>query len=221
MKQIGTIFLICSVMVSCNSQINVENIEFGEDISKIINLKEMNKESDLIFGLSSYKTEKLNNLKYGKVIFSDYSLGDNAKNSSISYHSSLSFLVDNYNSNKLSGFLIGIDKEEEGNKLLDYLKVKLGKPLLQEINKKDKHLQSKYLWDSEKYNQLVYINQYTEYYDNLHKSFITTKVTIVKRGITLTPDAGSNPESIKNILEENPHAFDVIEILKSTFQNKE
>jgi len=224
MSKIKKILIMLTVVIfatSCNSQVDIETLQFNSDISNTIDIQNMEKESEPNFGQSTYKTYKLNNFKYDDLILSDYVLEDKAENSLIKYRSSLSFLVDNFNLNKLTGFIIEIHKEDEGKELLKYFKIKLQEPLLQEINEKDKHLQSQYLWDSKEQNVLVYIKQYTEYYDNFKQSFISTKVTILKRGIKLVPDAGSDPENIKNILEENPQAFDVIEILKSSFQNND
>ncbi len=107
---------------SCNSQVDIETLKFNSDISNTIDIQNMEKESEPNFGQSTYKTYNLNNFKYDDIILNDYILEDKAENSLIKYRSSLSFLVDNFNSNKLTGFIIEIQKEDEGNKLLEYFK---------------------------------------------------------------------------------------------------
>lgn len=212
--------MISSIITSCNSQTDLESLKFDTDVSSIIKVKDttkFKKDKTLRYGLVAYTTDDIDNFKYGNINFSNLLIKDDAKNSLITYTSDLSFYVDNFNSNKLSGIIIKIENESEGKILLNYMKTKLGKPLLKNIDNEDNHLESSYLWDDKKENQLVYATQYTKYFSGKKNRFISTEVSILKRGMKLTPDEGNNPESIKKILKENPNAFDVLEILKSRF----
>ncbi len=205
-------------MTSCNSQTDLETLKFDSDISSIVtDTTIFEKDENIRYSFVGYVTTNIDNFKYGDVNLSKLEIKDNVKSSLIKYTSNLSIYVNNFKNNKLSGLIIKIENENEGKNLLSYMKTKLGKPLLQNIYNKDNHIQSKYLWDDKKKNQLVYITQNTEYYNNDKNSFISTEVTILKRGLKLTPDKGNNPESIKKILDENPNAFDVLEMLKSRF----
>lgn len=220
MKNLLLLFMISTIVTSCNSQTDLESIKFDTDVSSIINVKDttkFKKNKTLRYGLVAYTTNDIDNFKYKNVNFSNLSIKDDAKNSLITYTSELSFYVDNFNSNKLSGIIIKIENESEGKILLNYMKTKLGKPLMKNIDNEDNNLESSYLWDDEKGNQLIYLTQDTKYFSGEKNRFISTEVSILKRGMKLTPDAGNNPESIKKILKENPNAFDVLEILKSRF----
>lgn len=220
MKNLLLLFMISTMITSCNSQTDLETLKFATDVSSIIKVKDttkFKKDKTVRYGLVAYTTDDIDNFRYANVDFSNLSIKDDAKNSLITYTSDLSIYVDNFKSNKLSGLIIKIEKESEGKVLLNYMKTKLGKPLLENIYNKDNHVQSSYLWDDKKGNQLVYVTQDTKYFSGEKNKFISTEVTILKRGMKLTPDEGNNPENIKKILEENPNAFDVLEILKSRF----
>lgn len=220
MKNLLLLFMISTMVTSCNSQTDLESLKFDTDVSSIINVKDttkFKKNKTLSYGLVAYTTDDIDNFRYANVNFSNLSIKDDAKNSLIRYTSDLSFYVDNFNSNKLSGIKIKIENESEGKILLNYMKTKLGNPLMKNIDNEDNHLESSYLWDDEKRNQLVYVTQDTKYFSGEKNRFISTEVSILKRGMKLTPDEGNNPETIKKILKENPNAFDVLEILKSRF----
>jgi hypothetical protein len=217
MKKI-LLLLIGLIITSCNSQTDLETLKFDTDVSlRVKDTTMFQKGNDIIFPFLSYETHKIKNYSYGKLNFTNYRIKDKAKNSLIAYESSLSFFVDNYKSNKLLGFAIRIEKEDEGHNLLNFIKNKLGKPLKQNIYDKDNFIQSSYLWDDKKRNQLVYISQNTNYFSGEKNRFLSTELAIFKREIKLTPDEGNNPENIKKILKENPNAFDILEILKSRF----
>ncbi|WP_163409588.1 hypothetical protein [Flavobacterium ajazii] len=218
MKNFILLLTTIIMITSCNSQTDLETLKFGSDISSIIkDTTRFEKDENIRYSFVAYVTKDIDDFKYGNVNISKLAIEDNAKNSLIKYTSNLSLYVDNFKNNKLSGLIIKIENENEGENLLKYIKTKLGKPLLENIYDKDNHIQSQYLWDDKKGNQLVYITQNTEYYNNDKNRFISTEVTILKKGIKLNPDQGNNPETIKKILEENPNAFDVLEILKSRF----
>lgn len=210
--------IITTIITSCNSQsVDLEKLKFDTDLTLIIDTTKFEKDNNIRYGLVGYVTEDIEKFKYGNVNFSNITIKDKAKNSLIKYSSTLSFYVDNFKSNKLSGLIIKIENENEGKSLLQYLNNKLGKPLKQNLYSEDNHIENSFLWDDQKGGQLVYIEQHTENFSEGKDKFIATEVTILKRGIKLAPDKRNNPETIKKLLEENPKAFDVLEILKSRF----
>ncbi|WP_194138891.1 hypothetical protein [Flavobacterium hungaricum] len=220
MKNLILLFTITLMITSCNSQTDLEKIKLDTNVSSIVkDSTKFEKENDVIFPFISYETNKVNNYSFGKLSFTNYRIEDTDKNSLINYESRISFFVDNYESNKLLGFAIRIEKEDEGNDLFNYVKNKLGKPLKQNVYNKDNHVQSSYLWDDKARNQLIYIKQNTEYFSNEKNKFISTELAVFKRGLKLNPDEGTDSQKIKNLLDENPNAFDVLEILKNRFQN--
>lgn len=220
MKNLILLFTITLMITSCNSQTDLEKIKLDTNVSSIVkDSTKFEKENDVIFPFISYETNKVNNYSFGKLSFTNYRIEDTDKNSLINYESRISFFVDNYESNKLLGFAIRIEKEDEGNDLFIYVKNKLGKPLKQNVYNKDNHVQSSYLWDDKARNQLIYIKQNTEYFSNEKNKFISTELAVFKRGLKLNPDEGTDSQKIKKLLDENPNAFDVLEILKNRFQN--
>lgn len=218
--KLSILILITLMITSCNSQTDLEKIKLDTNVSSIVkDSTKFEKENDVIFPFISYETNKVNNYSFGKLSFTNYRIEDTDKNSLINYESRISFFVDNYESNKLLGFAIRIEKEDEGNDLFIYVKNKLGKPLKQNVYNKDNHVQSSYLWDDKARNQLIYIKQNTEYFSNEKNKFISTELAVFKRGLKLNPDEETDSQKIKNLLDENPNAFDVLEILKNRFQN--
>lgn len=220
MKKTLLLFIIILMIASCNSQTDLETLKFDTDVSLTIkDVAKFEKDINIDFGLVAYVTEDINNFRYGNVNFSNLTIKDNAKNSLIKYISNLSIYVDNFNSNNLSGIKIEIKNESEGGNLLKYMKAKLGKPLLENLYDKDNHVQSSYLWDDVKNNKIIFIDQQTEYYNDFKERFVSTDITILKKGLKMVPAPGNNPENIKKLLEENPKAFDVLEIFKNYFPN--
>lgn len=195
------------------------NIKIDTNISSTLENTKFEKDKNIDFSLVAYITEDIENFKYGNVNFSNLTIKDDSKNSLIKYISSLSIYVDSFKSNKLSGLKFEIKNESEGKSFLKYIKTKLGKPLLENIYDKDNQVQSGYLWDDKKNNQVVYISQQTEYYNDPEEKFVSTDVTILKKGLKMIPSPDNNPENIKKLLEENPNAFDVLEIFKNYFRN--
>lgn len=219
MKKVITLFMTSLIIISCNSQTDLETLKLDTNISSTLENTKFEKDKNIDFGLVAYVTEDIEFFKYGNVNFSNFTIKDNSKNSLIKYSSNLSIYVDNFKSNKLSGIKIEIENEIEGKNLLKYVKSKLGKPLLENIYDQDNQVQSSFLWDDKKNNQLIYINQQTETYNDPEEKFVSTDITILKKGLKMIPSSGNNPENIKKILEENPNAFDVLEVFKSYFPN--
>ena len=204
-------------MTSCNSQTDLATLKIDTNISSTLANTKFEKEKNIDFGLVTYVTEDIENFKYGNVNFSNHTIKDNSKNSLIKYSSTLSIYVDDFKSNKLSGIKIEIENEIEGKNLLKYVKSTLRKPLLENVYNKDNQVQSGFLWDDKKNNQVVYISQQTEYYNDPEERFVSTDITILKKGLKMIPSLENKPENIKKLLEENPNAFDVLEVFKSYF----
>ena len=204
-------------MTSCNSQTDLATLKIDTNISSTLANTKFEKEKNIDFGLVTYVTEDIENFKYGNVNFSNLTIKDNSKNSLIKYSSNLSIYVSDFKSNNLSGIKIENENEIEGKNLLKYVKSTLRKPLLENVYNKDNQVQSGFLWDDKKNNQVVYISQQTEYYNDPEERFVSTDITILKKGLKMIPSLENKPENIKKLLEENPNAFDVLEVFKSYF----
>lgn len=210
-------------ILSCNSRTDLEILKPDQDVSNIIkSIGVFEKKGITDYGSVSYESEKLSNFKFGNVKLSDYNVKADAKNSLVEYSSSISVSVENNNTNKFTGLVLDIEKEDEGINLLNYIKNKLGNPLLKEYENKDNHLQAQYLWDNKKTNELVYIKQHTQYLDDSKNGFVSTQLTIIKKDLKFTPDMSderNTQDNIKKLLDENPNAFDLFEIFKNRFSN--
>ncbi|OXA94371.1 hypothetical protein [Flavobacterium hercynium] len=219
MKKTFFLLTLPLLIISCTTtSTDLETLKFDTDILSIIkDSTKFEKDKNVDYGNVAYVTEEVDIFKYGNVVFSNLKMRDTEKNSLISYTSSISLYVDNFKSNKFSGYILTIENEKEGIELLNYIKGKFGKPLRENIYNKNNHLQSNYLWDDKKRNQVVYISQNTESFSGGKNKFISTELTVLKRGLKLVPDEGTDPEKLKKILEENPNALEVIEILKNRF----
>ncbi|TWP24840.1 hypothetical protein ETU10_02440 [Apibacter muscae] len=118
-----------------------------------------------------------------------------------------------------------IQDPEKEQELTDYFLSQMGEPIKKYINeKKEKgYLDAKYLWDDLKKNRLVYIYRHhtRDKRGNTEEEirFVGTIFLIVERGLIFVPNKGTNPETIKKYLEENPKGFEMIEVLKSRFPN--
>jgi hypothetical protein len=183
-------FLLASILItSCNVSTDIETLEYDTNISDFIaSNKYLKKDIDAIYGLLSYRTDELQNFRFGDVNFSKYKVlkGYNAD------YNDLHIYVDNYKNNNFIGLTIEIAKEEEGKKLFDYLRKKYGEP---ESRESQNGLAC--VWHNNKLNQWILINQEKrETRDN--KSFLYTKCTIVKKEVRVE---NSNDPKVFTILD--------------------
>jgi hypothetical protein len=151
------------------------------------------------------------------LVFSNFIKNDIVNNSLISYQSNIRFLVTDYQSNKFAGFIFVIENKKEGVDLLKYIKNKKGSPVLQDIIDKDNYVQSQYFWYNDNSGFIIYLSQITKSFSKDKNPFISTELTILKKGLKAIPLSNNDPETIKEFLEHNPNGFDLIEIYKSKF----
>jgi hypothetical protein len=175
MKKVIVLFMTSLIITSCNSQsIDLESLKFDQQISEnILNIKKIEEDTDVTYGLKSYRTDELQNFNFGDLSFSKYSVptGYDDGYSEIYVH------VDNYKENKYLGFSISIANEKEGIALLNDFKKKYGKPEERNtglVNGKA------FVWKVKE--QWVLFVQHTENTRD-HKNYIETNITIVKQGI--------------------------------------
>lgn len=175
MKKITLLFMTSLIIMSCNSQsVDLELLKFDQQIPvSILNIKKIKEDTDVTYGLSSYRTDELQNFKFGDVIFSKYSV----PNGYADGYSEIYIHIDNYNENKYLGFSISIANEKEGIALLNYLKKTYGTPEERYtglVNGKALVWKVKEQW--------VLLLQNTENTRD-DKKYLTTEVTIVKQGL--------------------------------------
>ena len=184
MKKTIYILILLTTMVSCNSQIDLEKLNYDENVLvKLKDSKEIQKDQDAIYGLLSYKTDELEGFKFGEVSFSKYSM----ENGYDADYNDLQLYVDDYKTNKFLGFTIELVNQEECKKLTDYLKKKYGNPELHESS----YSPEAYVWNNENLNQLILINhENRETRDG--KKFLFLRCTIIKKGVRVENSSDSN-----------------------------
>jgi hypothetical protein len=175
MKKITLLFMTSLIIMSCNSQsVDLELLKFDQQIPvSILNIKKIKEDTDVTYGLSSYRTDELQNFKFGDVTFSKYSVPNGYDDG----YSEIYVHVDNYKENKYLGFSINIANEKEGIALLNYFKKKYGTPEERYtglVNGKALVWKVKEQW--------VLLLQNTENTRD-DKKYLTTEVTIVKQGL--------------------------------------
>lgn len=179
MKNLLLLFMTSLMIISCNSQTDLDSLKFGDNVLTIIkDIKGIEKTREIDYGLLSYETQELENFKFGDVAISKFKIPD-----SYDYGSNkLSMHVDQYDSNKYLGTTLEITNIEESKKILMYLEQKYGKP--------EKRYQAgdnngkAYLWDIEPLKKTILVTQVTEY-TRKNNTYLYTRIVIVKEGIRL------------------------------------
>ncbi|TWP29896.1 hypothetical protein ETU09_02630 [Apibacter muscae] len=195
MKKLLSLLFCIFLMVSCQSQIDLEGLTPGEDISTLAkNLKETREDREPNYGLLGYRTENLDQYKFGEVSFSKYELPDgNVADYSDSY-----LFVDNFKKNRYLGFRLLLVNEKEGNQLLDYLRKQYGEPEVHEGSGKDKA----YVWYVK--DQWILFNQKYGRKNQKGENFTSTYCMFVKQG---TRVENSTDPKVFTILESFNMAY--------------
>ena len=196
MKQLFLLFISSLIFTSCNSQTDLETLKSKESILDITkNTEEIEKDRDAIYGLKSYRTEELQNFKFGDVSFTKYIMpnGYNADYNDLYIH------VDNYEENNPIGFTLELVKEEEGEKLFLYLKEKYGNPEIRQPREgyKNKKGEGNYIWDNGNLNYWILLSQ-TPRLKRDHSTFIYSTCVLIKKG---TRVENSTDDKVFTVLE--------------------
>jgi|GEM_PF-6074429 len=215
-----TVLMVCAVVVSCNAQKrDLEMLPYNKDLGAVVpDIREMQRDRELETTMSAYQTDNLTGYCINDIRLNNYTYD----NTSYVQSNELYLLVDSYKANKFIGYVLRILDEKEANKLITYFQNKLGPPFKTKTYTKEEenYEDALYLWNKEK-DRMTFIKKHSESRTN-HQSgkeekVTTTKIVVVKKGLSITPDAGNDPEKIKEILKENPHNFELIEVFKNQF----
>lgn len=196
MRRLVLLFMITTVITSCNSQTDLETLKYNESVLEIIkNTKEIEKDQDAIYGLKSYRTEELQNFKFGDVSLSKYSVPDGYAYGTCNLY----IHIDNYEVSKYLGFTLNITKEEEEKRLLMYLKKKYGNPENRNTGGNGISL----FWNVKQSDQWIFLSQNKE---NTRKDneYLCTTITIVKQGTRIE---NLNDPKVFTILESFNMAY--------------
>lgn len=176
---------MCTTFISCNSQTDLESLEFDkpipEDIKKI---KDVEKDDNGTYGLPSYRTTQLDYFRFGEVPFSKHTVLNGYDDA----YSDIYIHVDNFEQNNYLGFSICITNDQEGIALFNYLKKRFGKP---EERTTGLENGSALVWELKESKQWVLLEQNTENTRD-HKKYLNTEFTIVKQGTRMLNS--KNPE---------------------------
>jgi len=176
MKKIFILLFMCTTFISCNSQTDLELLEFDKPISDDIKkIKNVNEDSDALYGLLSYRTNELQNFKFGEVTFSKYAVPNGYDDA----YNEIYIHVDNFNQNNYLGFSISITNDKEGEDLLNYLKKKFGKPEQRTTGLENGIV---LVWEVKEPKQWILLVQNNGNTRD-HKKYLQTDVTIVKQGV--------------------------------------
>ena len=187
----NVIIIISVIIISCKGQTDLELLKFDEKLSeKTTVTQESNKAVDGIYGFMSFETSKLNDYRFGDVTFTEYQVPN-----AYSYaKSNIYFYVENYESKKYLGFSLYLAKNDEGDKLIDYLKQKYGAPESRNTMNED---ESAFFWDLKSDNKWVFLTKKIEKTKN-NSNFNFTNLVIVKQG---TRVENSKDKDVFTILE--------------------
>ncbi|TWP29897.1 hypothetical protein ETU09_02635 [Apibacter muscae] len=215
MKKLLSLLFCIFLMVSCQSQTDLEALKFGTDIESLLKgLEDKYRDNSTYIPFPEYKMTELNCFKIGGITLNNYSL-----------YNKVYLAVDSYKNNQFIGYVVIIQDPEKEQELTDYFLSQMGEPIKKYINeKKEKgYLDAQYLWDDSQKDRLVYIyrhhTQTKKGNEGEEMALVRTIFMTIKKGLVATPDKNNNPENVKKLLEENPRAFEVLEMIKAWFPN--
>lgn len=175
MKKLHILVLLCTTFISCNSQTDLQALKFDAPIpEQIKKIKEIEKDENGSYLLPSYRTNALDNFKFGDVSFSKYTVPNGYDDA----YNEIYVHVDNFNQNKYLGFTISITNDNESKALLNYLKKKLGKGEERGTGLKNGIA---LVWEVKESNQWVLLVQNSANTRD-SKKYLETELTIVKQG---------------------------------------
>lgn len=176
MKKIFFLLILCLLIISCNTtSTDLESLKFDKPIpEEIKGIKDIQEDDNGAYGLLSYRTNELQNFKFGDVSFSKYSVPNGYDDA----YNLIYVHVDNFNQNKYLGFTISITNDKESNTLLNYLKKKFGKAD-ERVNGLENGIAL--VWEVKDSNEWILFSQNTENTRH-HKKYLNTELTIVKQG---------------------------------------
>jgi hypothetical protein len=215
----AAILLLLIMMNSCKGQTDLETLRYDQKINE--SSHEFEKGSSVYVPLEGiYQVKNIDGYQYNGVKFEDEK--KEIPNEILIRKNELLIVVDSYSTNKYLGFELYLINEKTADKFLEILKSKYGKPLKQYIYSEGKYKDLQYLWQSSKTNEIIYYNKHNEEKKNSKDKEVLseTRIIILKDKLKAKIDNNNDPQKIKDILSQNPNAFDVLEIFKSQIQER-
>ena len=216
MKKI-VFLLLMIIMNSCKGQTDLETFKYGSKLN--IETEELEKASSVYIPLEGiYKVRNIDEYQYGGIKFEEEK--KEFPGELLVRKNELSVVVDSYNANKYLGFELDLINEKTSDAFLSILKNKYGKPLKQYMYSEGQYKDQQYLWQSAKSDEIVYyVKHNEEKKGSKGKEVLSeTRIIILKNKLKAKIDDGNDPQKIKDILSQNPDAFDILEIFKGQIQ---
>lgn len=222
MKQL-LLLTITLIFISCTSQTDLETLKFED---KILDLDNLEKDYSIYVPLEGiYKVKDIDKFKYSNIVIGSDSI--KFKNELIVYKNSLNLIVNSYDNNQYLGFELELINEKTGDKFLNFLMKKYGKPLKEYKYLKNEYKDIDYLWQNKPTNEIILFQKHNETCHtsldgNKNVALSETRIIILKDGLSAKPnesDPRNTPEKIKAVLDSNPKAFELIEIFKNSIRN--
>lgn len=175
---------------SCNSQNRNDLLamKFNQSISELINTQKLEKSQDVIYGIYSYETDKLEAFKLGDVNLSTYKYPKSAA----ADYSNIDVYVDNRKSQQYLGFRYNTVRPEEIKQLIEYFKKKY--PVFEQ--RKDSNGDA-YFWDIAPLDAWLFYYPSTSV-DSNGKGFLNSDFLFVKKGTRME---NSQDKSYNTILD--------------------
>lgn len=161
---------------SCQSQNSADllQLKFGNSIDNIVSKENYKEDTDIVYGMLSYRTDEIKGLKIGATPIQTY---DYTK-ASLAYYNVLYLFVENQDNNRYLGFNYSTVNQEDTKKIIDNIKQNY-----KNIDDRSDRYREAYFIDIPDKNAWLFINQSIGNDDG--KQFFTTDFTYVKRDTRL------------------------------------
>lgn len=190
--KIYLLMLLCVIGVtSCNSQNRNELLamKFNQPISELINTQKLKESQDIIYGIYSYETDKLEGFRLGDINLSTYKY---PKSAAADYNNIEVYVTDR-KSQQYLGFRYNTVEQEEIKQLIEYFKKKY--PTYEQ--RKDSNGDG-YFWDIGPLDAWLFYYPSTSV-DGNGKKFLNSNFLFVKKGTRM----GNSQDTSYNTILDN------------------
>ncbi|RNL69207.1 hypothetical protein ED312_22690 [Sinomicrobium pectinilyticum] len=190
------VFFNVLIMSSCTSQIDIEKLQYGENVVEVLKkVEDKKRDRDVQHGVLCYRTEELDHFKYGDVTFSKYTVEDGYS----SDYSYIDVYVDSYESNKYLGVTLQIANEKEAVRFINYLEKTKGEPeVLYSEEDINENFGKVYVWQDDIKDQVILLEQRSNIIKNDNR-YIETRCVIAQKDVRV--ENSTNPD-VFTLLEQ-------------------
>ena len=196
--------------MSCNSQVDLEKLKINEHISPVIEkINHVNNDVPWGYNLIGYASTDIEQFRYGDISFTKH----NNLNLYEADYDYIALLVDDYNSNNLTGIFFNLVNEEVAIKLFDFIKNKYGDPEhRRREGMEDNDTEDAFVWENSMTDEMILFEKDKNSNDRNGNPISTTKCYILKKGLQM-PFRGIKEEDmprLKEMIKANPKTMDIL-----------